>query len=590
MKQKVFPWQKKLEFRRKRGESGRWFTLRLGTELIQIEEDEVLRDPKLADDLRKLVKLKEENELQFFVPHGTPKMGYDCGFQLAGMVDWLNDNEHTVYMNCSGNQVGKTCHSVVKNVLRLVPTDPSWPIYKTGIKYQEWEGPETLVVLGYDKGQVINVLWPELQKWIPNTELGPYRPYSQSGTREPSWDRHPVLPLKCGSKVIFLTYDQKASVCAGVKAKWMLPDEQMPLTFFNELDERARTRRGVRWTMGFTPHKVEGRPDTGEDGWLRDMWKGINDRGHTIMRCRISIDDVPDHIYSDREKKRAYVKWIELPKKTNDKESQREGEARYYGLFQRASALFYPEVDPDVHIVDWTYDDIKGKGWTHYRSLDYGYSNPTSCGLWAVSPTREYFRYGEYYVAGRDAVEHAPAIIAACGNERVKTGHVEDKEAGISYDTWKEVPKRQKYIKTWLDWHCFGNSGGVGKPIAFFFGIGGLQVTPSTKLMQEQRSANLRALLRIDPNRKHMVTGKLGAPRIYISRSCHKWIWEWERCVFDTRRYGEASHNQKETKRDLNDHAIDETEYFACAAPNYLGDTDDEGEADVKPISNQAGY
>jgi hypothetical protein len=386
-----------------------------------------------------------------------------------------------------------------------------------------------------------------------------------------------------------LTYDQKASVCAGVKAEEILPDEQMPLSFFNELDQRGRTRGGVWWDFPFTPHKVDGRVDSGDTSWLNDLWTGRNSRGHTILRCRISVDEVPDHIFSKDQKKKAFLQWVITPKESADQDAIREGQARFYGLFQRVSGLFYPEIS-DLNWVDWTYDDIKGKGWTHYRSMDYGWTNPTACGMWAVSPTGDYFMYDEYYKVGMDAIQHAPAIIAACGNERKLTRQLLDKENGVNYDVYEEVEIRQKYIRTWLDWHSFQSVGGIGRPVSFFFQIGGLRVSESTKLGQEHRAQNLRALLKVDPLRKHMVTGKAGAPRIYFSRKCVKMKWEIERCVVETRMYGDTVRNLKETKRNKDDHLIDQMEYFASSGARYMGDYANIEPARMNPVTTHGGY
>ncbi|MFA5385361.1 MAG: hypothetical protein WC364_12005 [Eubacteriales bacterium] len=569
----------------------KYYELWLGDDLIRFSYEEIKADPQLELELKKIERKKAENELQFFVPHGEAKNGYDCGFQMVSMADWINDREHTVCMNCSGNRVGKTCHAVVKKALKIIPCDKKWQIYKTGkIKFYEWQGKKTLVVLAYDKGKLQQVMWPEIQKWFPAYELGEYRQTFLGGTKEPSWDRHPRIDLKCGSKIFFFTYEQPASVCSGIVASEIFADETMPLSFWNELNQRGRTSGGVWWDISYTPHKVEGRVDSGTNSFLHDMWKGINTRGHSVLRSRISVDEVPNRIIPESEKKKMYRELVVVPKQLGDQVAIRDGMARYYGIADQLSGLFYPEVHPDIHFVDWTYDDIKNKGWTHYRSVDYGYANPTACGLWAVSPNGDLFMYDEYYVAGKDAVEHAPLIIEKCGNERKLVKKMLDKESGIYYDMYEEVFKTQRYIRTWLDWHSFQTAGGSGRPVSFFFTIGGLRVCESVKLRQEQRAQNMRAMLKIDKNRRHMVTGKPGAPRIYISNKCVKWRWEWERCVVDIRAFGNERHNPMEVKQNKDDHLIDATEYIACENPRYLGSYVDRKPREVAPISRHGGY
>lgn len=567
----------------------KYYTLWLGHEKIEFSYEEIKSNPELEKELKKIERRKMENELQFFHPHGTAKTGYDCGFRLVSSADWLNDREHSMCISCSPNQVGKTCHAFIKKVLKLIPCKPEWQIFKNGIKFHEWQGPKTLIILTDDNGKLKEVIWPECQKWIPAEELGDFRPPILGGTREPTWKSHPSVKLKCGSRIIFLSYEQKASVCSGVKAEEVLGDEQMPLAFFNELDQRGRTRGGMWWDMSYTPHPIDGRADTGINSWLIDVWKGIDTKSHSVLRNRISVEDVPDNIYSKEEKQKAYTQHVLIPKQKGDQRAISEGQARYYGIAEHVSGLFYPEVRPEIHFINMTYDDIKGKGWTHYRAVDYGYNNPTAVVFAAVSPTGDILIYDEYYQVGKDAIEHAPAIIAQCGNQRRLVEKVRDEKCGIDYDRYEEVEIKQKYIRTWLDWHSFQTAGGVGRPVSFFFNIGGLKVCESTKLMQEARAQNLRALLKIDPNRNHIITGKLGAPRLYFSKKCVKWKYEWERCVTDQRAFGNETHNAKEVKQNKDDHLIDATEYLACENPRYLGDYKDKVK-EMKPISDHGGY
>jgi hypothetical protein len=97
-------------------------------------------------------------------------------------------------------------------------------------------------------------------------------------------------------------------------------------------------------------------------------------------------------------------------------------------------------------------------------------------------------------------------------------------------------------------------------------------------------------MLKIDPNRKHMVTGKPGAPRMYFSRKCVKMIWEFERCVVETRAFGSETHNTKETKRNKDDHLVDAAEYLACETPKYLGDYAARAHVELRNVSKHGGY
>jgi hypothetical protein len=571
------------------------FRLWLGWKKIEFSRLEIEEDKRMGGtleaDLVELQRQADTNPIQFFKPHGTAKYVADGGFNTVSALEYLNDDEHTLCLNVSANQTGKTCLSVVRKVLKIVPNNPSWMLFREHkVRKREWTGPKTLVCMGYDKGQLQDVMWPELQKWIPDEELGDFRSFRNGGTREPSWLNYPRVTLKCGSRIIFITYEMKASVCAGIKASEVLADEQPPASFFNELDQRGRTLGGICWDIACTPHKVEGRPDTGTNNWIYSVWKGEDTKGHKVLRTRISVEDVPDHIYSDAEKRKAYQQWVVIPRKKNDEEAIREGEARYYGMFQRPAGLFYGEVKPELHFIDWTYDDIKDKPVTLYRSIDYGYASPTCCGYWAVFSTGEYFLYDIYYVPKKDAIPHARAIIEQSGNKVSFLKKELDKKTNILYDVLIEEEIKCRFRWTVLDWHCFEQQGGAGQSIAFFFRIGGLKVIPSTTLQQEQRAHATRSFLRIDSQRTHLVTGKKGAPRMYISRRCQPWIWEWERCVFESRRLNDTVHGPKETHIDKDDHAIDMTEYIACSGARFLPKNSPGNMQVPAPLSSDGGY
>jgi len=564
------------------------YTLWLGHEKLEFTYEQIAADKDLENELKILEKKKLECEIAWFHPHGSKKRAYDCGFDVVSTADWINDREHDLYLNQSPNQVGKTCHAAIKAAVMSIPCNPDWRMFKNGIQYFDWQGAKTIVAMGYDKGQLRDDLWPELQKWIPASELGDYRSITLGGTREPSWDRGARVTLKCGSKIILITYDQSPAVCCGIKADIVLANEQIPLPFFMELSQRGRTRGGVKFIMSYTPHLVPGRPDSGMNSFLINLWTGQDTYGRSILRTRISMDDVPNHIISKEEKKKAFIEHVDNPRKTGNQAAIREGQARYYGIAQQVSGLYYDSIEKDIHFVPWTYEDIKGKGWTHYRTGDHGFTNPTAFGMWAVSPSGDIFLYDEYYVANKEIDEHVANIIRQCGNERKLVKKIQ--EGNVWYDVYEEVFIRQAYARSWLDWHCFQNTGGVGRSINFFYQIAGINVCESTKLGQEHRAQNMRALLKIDPNRKHMVTEKLGAPRMYFSRKCVKLAWELEHCIVDTRAFGNANHNLKEVKKNVNDHMVDVCEYMASSEARYLGDYANRQPKELKNISNHGGY
>ena len=551
--------------------------LRLGPELLEWPAAEVEKDTALQKQIAMLEKANRTNPLQFWAPHGEEKLDEpDQGpFRIVSMREWVNDNSHTMFVNKSPNQSGKTCGGVVKVALLSSKCNPNWTLFKQhGIVCPDWIGPKQVVILGYTKGQIINVLWPELQKWVPDDELGEYRSPENGGTKWPTWDRNPQFYLKKSkSHILFLSYDQFAYAAAGMKVDIALADEQMPHEFFSELNERGRTRGGLKWIFPYTPHKVEARPDSGASSFLEEIWRGTNTYGHTVLRTRIHIPEVPDHIYSQEQKDAAYEQWVEIPKRTGNEAAIREGLARYYGIAQQPAGLFYPEFTPHIHVIDLTPDDIKKLPGEHYRYVDYGTANPTAC-IWVLlTVTGELIIYRDYYERGLELEQHARNIIEASGNIMEPTGR-KDVGNGMTIDTFRErVPQTgQKFIWTKLDWHCFRQPPqGGGLTMANYFQLSGLPVRESSRAQIEDRSQHVRMLLKVNEGRQHIITNELGAPRVYFCRNARWAIWEMERCLWQERQSGGERHNAKEMRQDKDDHCIDCIEWMACDMARRVG-------------------
>ena len=134
-------------------------------------------------------------------------------------------------------------------------------------------------------------------------------------------------------------------------------------------------------------------------------------------------------------------------------------------------------------------------------------------------------------------------------------------------EQFEEVPSEVRFEMNHLDWHCFHSPDGVGLTIAQHMRLGGFNVQPSTKEKIQERSQNLRHLLRMDDKRKHIVTGQWGAPRLYISTApeLDYLRWELKRCIVKTRKTSKNSYNEYEVRQDKDDHGIDTMEYGGSA-------------------------
>jgi hypothetical protein len=89
--------------------------------------------------------------------------------------------------------------------------------------------------------------------------------------------------------------------------------------------------------------------------------------------------------------------------------------------------------------------------------------------------------------------------------------------------------------------------------------------------MEKQLDA-VRELLRIDPKRKHLVTGELGASRLYVFRSLRNLIWEIEHWIYETWAHEAERKNLKEKPVDKDQHLCGSClAYLAQIPMRYLG-------------------
>jgi phage terminase large subunit len=79
------------------------------------------------------------------------------------------------------------------------------------------------------------------------------------------------------------------------------------------------------------------------------------------------------------------------------------------GLWAAAEGMIYEEWQPLYHQCDH-FDPPKA--WTRYWVVDFGYTNPICCQMWAVSPDDIAYRYAEIYQT-RLLVEDMAAMITA---------------------------------------------------------------------------------------------------------------------------------------------------------------------------------
>lgn len=77
------------------------------------------------------------------------------------------------------------------------------------------------------------------------------------------------------------------------------------------------------------------------------------------------------------------------------------------GLWVAAEGVIYDEFDSTVHLVDTIHTD---SGWSHYWSVDFGFTNPFVWQCWAEDPDGRLYLHREIYRTRRTVDEHAKEI------------------------------------------------------------------------------------------------------------------------------------------------------------------------------------
>ena len=542
----------------------------LGLEVHSYGYDYLQAHSEVKDKVNYLRRDWLLNRLKYYCPNSKE--------QLEFLNDW---GEHDIVALVAPNRVGKTTTGVIKALLSgIIELDPEWPIFKKhGVQWRKRMNSDndiTFAFGSYEWSHIKTTVWPRLRDYIPDTYLGQYSRANGRRGKDPNLERKPFIDLEgINTTLKFHAYSQSQSNYESAAYNGFMWDEQPPEALFNAVDERLRTLRGSQY-FTLTPHKVEGRPDTGGGGWLQKFLTGNEKRGHKVSCYNTSLADVPDWIYPESEKHKAFEKWIHEPTRLRNVKMLREGRSRVLGEWHMTSGLVIDDWDKRVHIVD---DFEIPENYTLYRGVDHGITNPTAC-LWAaVSPPQKdvdstVFIYREFYSNGRTIYENVGDIVRLSGNMRRQVSSISDPRTGVSMIVWEEVPKKEYYAKTVLDSRSFAaKDTNTGKPYGYIYKSCGLPCMPASGRNSEHWTPLLKELFTVDYNKKHPLnTGTDGASKIYIFRSCVNIIREIEGWVWEEYVSGNDRRNRKETPRKKDDHGCTALAYLCQIPMRYRGD------------------
>jgi len=550
----------------------------------------------VREQLKALEHEKIENPLRFFAPSGDQSLQF------------LNNTTDDIVILTACNRFGKTQNGVVKLLINTTPCDPSWEIFsKYNVTHIPFLSGRKAGISSYEMSSHSATILPMMLDWCPLEQLGKYaKNYKGKGGKTVSLRTgiSAILPLTCGSEYKFLACSQGQGPYESDVREFWLWDEQGEEAKFDGADERARTTlSGGRHYMPMTPHKVEGRPDTGGGSWISKLWESDVAKGRSIAKYKGNVWDVPDWIYPESSKVKAYAKWVEEPAAQQNDKVRREGLSRFFGDWHESSGLVIDEWDSSKHVIEPF--DIP-KHWTWYRGVDHGITHPAAALQCAVSPAGDMFICKDWLRVGLVVSQIVKEIIEWSGNSRKKIGTYMNPKTDMSYDKYLETFHGRKFQWTVFDpraWSAKQNESGM--LLHKIYEVHGLKMKKGSGKPCEHYIPLMKEWFVIDPEKPHFVTGELGAPRIYVFNTCGDFIRTIKRWVWSSRKTRSESARDKESPTKIDDDLMDVLKYIIQANPKFrgnvqqadseyydgLGDYDDEEqESSFKPLNSITGY
>jgi len=534
------------------------YVLFCGRRLYSYSLDYLQKNRRVRDVMSFLEKDIKLSPIKYFMPNGTTALNF------------LNDRENSLKMLVAGNRFGKTTHGIVDMVLDLIPCDPKWKIFtENGVNFRPWNGePKAWGVASYMWRHITMTINPLIMQWMPEEFLGDYALHQKGGAKKVvNAEKRPFVELTNGSNIQYFCYQQDTANFESVALDGWLWDEQGMMDKFDGADERTRTKKNGRHIFPMTPHKIEGRSDTGAGTWMHKLWLGEQNKGHRIGRYQANTFDNPDWIYSEKNKRMAYNKWVTEPSMNHDRKTLAEGEARLYGNFHEGSGLVYDELVRGVHVIDPF--EIPAH-WTRYRAMDHGLQAPTVCLCAAVSPNNDVIIYDMYYKGGRTIYQNCEKIIEMCGNQRIHVGKRQDADHNIEFDEYAEIQSGTKFAWTKLDSRSKASKNADSNfEIGELYGMAGIECEKASG--SRQRIEVLKEALLIDYDATHLVSGKKGAPKVYFFSTCKMLISEMFAYVWMDQKESTAGISDPKPRK-KNDHSVNALEYLIMGNPCYEGE------------------
>lgn len=174
--------------------------------------------------------------------------------------------QNRIVLEAAGNRFGKTVGNVVWAIIQHTPLEllpERLHEFKRPRPHHVQDLPVTGRYTAPSETALRNIVWPEVQRWVPKEIL-----------RGGSWDkafttRPAVLNFADGGRLEFFTNEQDAAVRVGTSLDYAIFDEPVTEAVWKEDWIRLGDRRGQA-RFGLTPVNMKG----GGIGWLyRDIYK-----------------------------------------------------------------------------------------------------------------------------------------------------------------------------------------------------------------------------------------------------------------------------------------------------------------------------
>lgn len=514
------------------------------------------------------------------------------------------DGYRSVCLFC-GNQVGKTCVSVINTMLWFTPNHPEWALFreyedsstlrrgKYQVKrrpdwdvfrrtrkyvYRDDEPPMTACECwhGIENDDAWkNKVGLEYQKWMPKNWLGRR---SDGGSAIFVQERR--IESRYGHKITGKTFNSDIQDWAGKpNLRIMNIDEGIPPHLLREALLRIGGAGYFMWP--YTPVEARNIGNRAKCAW--DVYKGnLRLVGQARFFLNFSMIDAPDFVMDDEKKADNLAR---LKGEGGEDKIRREG-----GFFNSSPNVFsnydrernvLPVDGPEVllairgiQVLRWVElfgDNRAGLLQDRFRNanlirgMDEGTANPTAAAWVAILRSGEYVTFREWEEANLSISERCEAIVSRSGNTR-RLINPEQPEHRARFREEVTPVTGMRIRRTFADSKMFRRDPeNLSDDWTYKYRNAGLSIEKATRIGPGMRCDAANDMLRGEAHRVHLLdSGKPGC-RAYVTRDCLKVIERLENYlhaqISSGQRQGEFT-GQPETK---DDHTVDAFCYAWCS-------------------------